>query len=571
MKKLNLLFVALCALTFISCEMGSSGGDSSDSESFPSNKTSYTIPSDENKITIKFPSSANGKQCFIIYSNEKQYSQMKTVDTIKFNIDDVEERSAESQPELKVYKNAVQFSDGFYRDEIQFNTDSLPKFNLQKSGRAARAVEGAGQENYYNKHEDGKFFVYSKDSKNITQETFELIGESPKKHCRLWFCKNTSVDKSQISTDSLATAFDAVFEKETAIFGANGVEGSAYAITCDDGQQIDILIYDIFGDAKDDQTGGVFGYFRPYDFYQNVDLAAHGESKSSNECQVISVDSYFLKLDQKGYEDPSTKKNIKTHKVESTIIHEFQHLLNFCNKSDEYSTWFTEMLAMSAEDVFQSQIGLSDDDSPKSRFAFNFDQPNKGFKNWPKDTSDENVYYCYANAYAFGAYLMRNFGGIELINLIATNPYIDEAAITSALQMLGYKESFESVFQKFGMVYIFNKDTDEISLNKTFTETFNNVSYTLTGVDIRKYPFVVFNSENELLNYVQTYLYYDNETMYNKDYFYLFGPRIYKSNYIMIDPIQTYGFTVFYAGQVKSGKTLTIKRKSDLSVTVVLK
>lgn len=573
MKLTKYLLIAGTALLFTACVNDAGGGSSEADASFSSNEVCYTVPDDVKSIS--FPSSANGKKCFVIYSNEKFENQYNTRDSVKFNIDDIEEkRSAENEPELKVYEKAIKFSDGFYRDEIYFNTKDFPKYNLNNS-RTARAVIGAGEENYYNKHtpEDNKskFWVYSKNSKNVDEETFELIGESSKKHCRIWFCKNTIVDKSTLSFNSLATAFDEVFEKETAIFGNNGVDGSAYAITCEDGQMVDVLVYDIFGDANDKQTGGVFGYFRAYDFYQNKDLEKQKKAKTSNECQVISVDSFFLLKDQEGYEDPSTKETVKTNKVESTIIHEFQHLLNYCNKSDNYDTWFTEMLSMVAEDIFQNKIGLSDNDSPKSRISFTFDQPYKGFKNWPEDTDDENVHYSYANAYAFGAYLLRNYGGIELIHEIATNEYVDEAAITNALYMLGYDETFDSVFQKFGMVYIFTEENTPYSLNKSFNDNYKGVNYNITGVNLNDYPFIQFNSEETLLSYVRTNLYYDENTKYWKDLCCLLGPRIFNSSYIMIDPIEPYGFTVYYAGEVKSGKNLKIKRKSALSVTVVLK
>ena len=229
------------------------------------------------------------------------------------------------------------------------------------------------------------------------------------------------------------------------------------------------------------------------------------------------------------------------------------------------------MLAMSAEDVFQTQINLSEIDSPKSRFDITFNKPYIGFKDWPKN-DDDNVYYAYANSYAFGAYLMRNYGGIDLINLIATIPYSDEEAVTRSLQMLGYNENFESVFKKFGAVYVLTEKDSLLTLNKEVKQNFNKVNYELTSIDLSNYVFNSFKTLDDLRSYVATNL-YNSEFAYfqGAKAVYLCGPEIYKSSYDMSEAINPYGFTVFYAGKVQSGQTLSINRDSNLSVTLVLK
>ena len=87
------------------------------------------------------------------------------------------------------------------------------------------------------------------------------------------------------------------------------------------------------------------------------------------------------------------------------------------------------MLSMCAEDVFQNVLNLSDYDISKSRLNESFDAPWNGFGIWPDNNDTPAIFYAYANAYAFGAYLMRNYGGVNLIQKIASNPYSGKKSI----------------------------------------------------------------------------------------------------------------------------------------------
>lgn len=559
MKKLKIISLVLgLSVIFSACSNGGGGGDSSD------NNLIYTFPN--NKDSITFSDSDVGKECFIVYSNVQSQVLNNTQNNVNFTLNDSEIKKEKNQEEINLYKHTMKYCDGSYRDELHFNIDNLVKFN---SNNYRAATSNGGTENYYNDHSDNMFYVMSDDLQDVKYKEFELkvTGE----HCRIWLIKNDLYLNNSTDFTSLKNAIDSVFIKETGIFGTNIVNGSDFAITTNRDTKLDILIYDIAGDGVDEPEGGIFGYFRPTDFYQNAYLSTiPNASVTSNECEVINVDSYFLKKDLDGYTD-SNGNNVKTHKVESTLIHEFQHLLNFCNKPNSYSTWFTEMLAMSAEDVFQTQINLSDIDSPRSRFDMTFNKPYIGFKDWPKN-DNEDVYYAYANSYAFGAYLMRNYGGIDLINLIATIQESDEAAVTKALQMLGYNETFESVLQKFGAIYVLTEKNTSLTLNKTVKQTFNNVNYELTAIDLSDYIFDIFDSMSDMENYVYNNLYYVNNRYYDNSpkCVYFFGPKIYNNSYTMKEPINPYGFTVFYAGTVEDGTTLTVNH-SNLSVTIVLK
>lgn len=528
-----------------------------------------TLTSDESFIT--FSKSYEGKKCYLICSNESSQSVNNGTVGIQFNQNNNESnRSADGQ-DLFILKNTVRFTDGSWRDEIQFER---PELEIIQS-RAA-ASNATNQTATYRDLSDNKFWAQT--GVNIfTKNTFEKKSEGT--YCRIWYLNNNSSVSNANLTDSefkkLAATVDSIFTKETQVFGSNHYSKEAYCIKADQNTKLDVLVYDLMGDASENQNGGVFGFFRAWDFYLNSMLTQnninYGTSykTDSNECQVIHVDSFFLNADVKN----------NTQKVQSTLIHEFQHLLNYCNKNTSYETWFTEMLSMSAEDVFQSQINLSDEDSPKSRFYITFDAPYHGFGNWPAN-NDEKVYNAYANAYAFGAYLMRNYGGVKLVHEIATNQYINEEAITRALQTLGYNETFESVFRKFGMVYIFpeyNNDSNIKNLNRSVSEIYLETTYSLGAINLNDYYFKFYNSKTVLDNDINNNLYAvgqkvltgtdnNNQTLYA-----ILGPRIFKSSYQLQDPINKYGFAVYYLGTIQAGKKYTVNHKQNLTMTLVIK
>ena len=525
---------------------------------------------DSNEPFITFGQNYDGKKCYLICSNESSQSVNNGTVGIQFNQNNTESnRSADGQ-DLFILKNTVKFTDGSWRDEIQFERPELQIIQ----GRAA-ASNTTNQTSTYRDLNDNKFWAQT--GVNIfTQKTF--IKKSEGTHCRIWYLNNCSVSNDKL-TDSefqkLAATVDSIFTKETQVFGSNHYSKEAYCIKADQNTKLDVLVYDLMGDASENQNGGVFGFFRAWDFYLNSIITQnnvnYGTSykTDSNECQVIHVDSFFLNSDVKN----------NTQKVQSTLIHEFQHLLNYCNKTPTYDTWFTEMLSMSAEDVFQSQINLSDEDSPKSRFYTTFDAPYLGFGNWPGN-NDEKIYNAYANAYAFGAYLMRNYGGIRLIHEIATNQYINEEAITKALQSLEYNETFESVFRKFGMVYIFpeyNNDSNIKNLNRSVNEIYLKTTYSLGAINLNNYYFKFYNSKTVLDNDINNNLYAvgqkvvtgtdnNNQTLYA-----ILGPRIFKSSYQLQDPIKKYGFAVYYLGTIQAGKKYTVNHKQNLTMTLVIK
>ena len=365
---------------------------------------------------------------------------------------------------------------------------------------------------------------------------YEFVAKAVGKKCIIWACNGTFVEGAA-ATDTdhltepqipdskfteLAASLDSVFTKEMSIFGSNVLSSSvANLIATNANTKLNVLIYDICGDGLNtNKTAIVGGLFYSADFCLQSWLTNNTNSSyrrlKSNQCECIHADSYIFKND--------AEKNKKS--TTSTLLHEFQHMLHFINKQVKYdigtSTWFNEMLSMSAEDIFQTQLGLSDADSPKSRMSTFNSGYFAGFKNW---RSGNDVLYSYANAYAFGAYLMRNYGGIKLINQIATNSYADDAAITAALKQLGYSEEYTSVLRKFENVIVYPDAEDKPNLLKSVTEGFGGVNYSLTPIQLMNYITVINESQKDY--------YYDiDNRYYTRDgNSYIRGPVILNKGY----------------------------------------
>ncbi len=263
--------------------------------------------------------------------------------------------------------------------------------------------------------------------------------------------KDGKISLSSLKT--LGTLFDGLYELETSLFGAEYTGPKAQTwqsrMLIPDGK-ITILVHDIECDTQQDT--GIFGMFWAKDMWKgqpNGTIPQNGELVlKTNQAEMFYIDSYFL--------DSSPKA------VYSTLAHEFQHMLHFVHKqmTDRNTLaspdWYNEMLSMLCEDLLTSffEKNISDfnryDDGPFSRTPlFNRYYIYNGIQDW-YDSGYQNL-WSYASAYTFGSFLIRNYGGIELVKEMAHNRTFGDKSITSALSALGYEENFETVFWNYAL------------------------------------------------------------------------------------------------------------------------
>ena len=366
-------------------------------------------------------------------------------------------------------ENGVFFNIPFNAPKLDYKLIETSDFNFNRNiMKSETTLEIGAKKDFYGATEDNKT-----DENFAKDAELKVIGN----HCYVWYKAKDEINISDEKLKTLAKTFDSIYEKETYIFGSN-VPTRTFnnIINVNNNTKINIIVYDLFGDYEKTKASkaGTLGYFWSIDFF-NEDFAS---DIKTNKCECIHIDSYFLEVAEQAQR--------------STIAHEFQHMLHFVNKSLNFDktseTWFNEMMSMTCEDIMQTQLGLNDNEGPKSRLStFNSTYP-YGFTNW-RDGDD--VFISYANAYAFGAYLVRNYG-IDFIKTLAQNQYVNKEAITNALITIDAEEkSFDQAYAKFYKT-VFNPKSTKYSLNKGVESTYTyapdkTATFNCTAINLSNY------------------------------------------------------------------------------------
>jgi hypothetical protein len=152
--------------------------------------------------------------------------------------------------------------------------------------------------------------------------------------------------------------------------------------------------------------------------------------------------------------------------------------------------WYTEMLSMLAEDT----IGPLVDILPNAAGHVTFERIPKWLENysdvsvmyWPTSAANSLAYY--ASNYAFGAYLVRNFGGPALFSAIAKSYATGRASIDACIRSFNGREIDTAyALERFGeaLVYSGNTVPDNVfSFDKTVQEVIDGTTYTFGRFDI---------------------------------------------------------------------------------------
>jgi len=280
------------------------------------------------------------------------------------------------------------------------------------------------------------------------------------------------ITTSQAQT--FADKFDLIYPIETNLLGYEYGGGPGGDGGKDGDPKIQILVYSIV-----DASGVVqfAGYFWGKDFYEQSNLDSYGWNLKTNLAEVFYLDAGSL--------------NKAPNYMYSTLVHEFQHMINFNVKYVKYEknseSWYNEMLSMMAEDVITPLIGIG----PTSWYhvirqnipIFLNSYYKVGVTEW--DGSSES----YAKGYAFGAYLLRNYGGASLLKEMLANYSTNIDSVTAALKTVADNElSFQEALRRFGeaMVFSGNMPVDVMSFDKTVTKKIGNYTYTATKFNVWK-------------------------------------------------------------------------------------
>lgn len=275
------------------------------------------------------------------------------------------------------------------------------------------------------------------------------------------------------------------------------------------GEAVNLVLYDI-GNDYEDRTGGKvtnMGYFAKKDNYTKAQETKYYYDE--NDLVTKTNCGKYLYLDtptcnysiNEGIVSYNNEDCVPSGRIISTIIHEFQHMIH--DNNNPYGIiWYNEMLSMLMEDVLYTDLnakyGLTKKDGPFSRLKeFN--------KNYYYDWTDTNFEYeCYAPTYAFGAWLIRNYGGVQLLKNLSISSKDGFDAIVDSVNNLNGLSGDEAVTKEVLLeqflvscaIYTENSEgTDLPTFNRISGESIESYGHTSALI-----PIDLFSEEFEWIN-----------------------------------------------------------------------
>jgi Peptidase M30. len=254
---------------------------------------------------------------------------------------------------------------------------------------------------------------------------------------------------------ALADKFDLIYPIETNLLGyeyGGGPDGDGGK---DGDPKIQILVYEL--------PRGPMGIFMSKDELE--------EDSASNMAEMFYLTVTHVTSNPVG--------------ITKALIHEFQHMINwnknFAQHGKIVETWYNEMLSEMAPDIIEPLIGIDFTKSGMGNFLAIYHL--FGITDW------NGLGESYIKGYAFGAYLMRNYGGAELLKEMLTYDSTGIDSITAALRKVNKDNNlcFEETLRRYGEALVFsgtNMPDGVQSFDKTETQTIGAYTYTAEKFNI---------------------------------------------------------------------------------------
>lgn len=285
---------------------------------------------------------------------------------------------------------------------------------------------------------------YSSYKVGVTKRYFngnEATLVSIHEHCNIWFYDNGStycsrfkseLNSGKYSYKDIGNYFDQYFEMTTYVFGSHVPKLQfSNVITVTEKTKIDLLIEDT-------------SYTTPYGYYYSGHM--YNNYSGSNQCEMVFIGvRSFLDYGYGAF---------------NVTMHEFQHLLTDVNKkfshvNGYYDHDYTEMMSTCCENILQTQYpqGIGNRDNGMvggriSSYGFNGGYM-VGISNWSQ--LDGRSGYSYGTNCAFIDFVMRYYGGIEVIRKIVQNDKFNRDAVLEGIRQMGYNETLDSLMMKFAL------------------------------------------------------------------------------------------------------------------------
>ena len=333
------------------------------------------------------------------------------------------------------------------------------------------------------------FFVCDSDEEgNVTFSEVSMTLKESGEHCLIWCKDSLMVPEGSLKT--LQEKFDTIYALETALFGtcSDYTVKDTEKFISDANEKIYIIVMSM----TDDSIGG---YFSTLDMYTESYIDNYNADYRTNEARMFYIN--FGMLDE-------------MEECASALTHEFQHMLRYiCDeivKGVKTPDWYDEMLSQLAEDIFSGYLNLKTESTAISKLESFKMFTNFGVTYWNNDDPVETQ-ASYSVNYAFGAYLLRNYGGASLLAALTSHdtPGTGKDVINNAFSILGLKNNdggdltFEDAAAAFYQVCIYTskEDADKgMSLNREVKFSVGDITVTAPAIDLMN----IRSSQGELIS-----------------------------------------------------------------------
>ena len=315
-------------------------------------------------------------------------------------------------------------------------------------------------------------------------------------------CKHSTCITQEM-VDTLAKKFlndgldNDIYDWVTNVFGEEWGASSSSSLI-EPSNNISILLTDIGQDNK--INGGVIGYFHSKDNFKQTSYSG------SNERIMFYIDSVmYANKNKNGTWD---ENGFWAQQVFSTLAHEFQHMIYFYQKNIRQKlqgtdTWINEMLSESTEDLVAVKLHT---DGPRDvkwsrgdageANNYNGRYPLFNKNNGLSMASWDNTLEDYSKVSSFGTYLLRNYGGAELLHDIVYSKFINEEALMDAIKRHsnGKSKTFDDLIHEWGVAVLLSK-RDDISGDSGYlynagdyiSSEHNGINYNLGSINFFNY------------------------------------------------------------------------------------
>jgi len=277
-----------------------------------------------------------------------------------------------------------------------------------------------------------------------------------------------------------------IYDWVTNIYGEEWGSDAAqkYSNLIPESNEITILLTDI--DNDDSANGGVIGYFYAKDNFESSSVSG------SNERIMFYADSVmFANTDSGDYWQKE---------LYSTLAHEFQHMIHYYRRSVisevDTDTWMEEMMSETTEDLIATKLdhigprGVDPSDgSAGDPENTNGRYPDFNSNNTLSLTTWSGSYGDYGKVSAFGAFLVRNYGGAQILHdIMFDTSHGDYRAVEAATG-----KSFSELLSAWGTAVILSdtidpdQDTPTYNTGDFIYDTYGNTNYALGSINCFNY------------------------------------------------------------------------------------